>query len=400
MDRRSSRFALVAACAATLPACGAQAGSTSGWAGTIDTLPSGTVIVSNPDSGTWTDETRWHLVETLRLGSAEETGPQLFGTITDFDVDTQGRIYVFDGQAKELRMFDADGTHSRTVGREGAGPGEFKGVIGMAWGADGNLWIVDPSNNRVSLIDTAGTYVGSHWVLGSISMYPWPGTIDTAGYFYNYAPPPSSEVFRDVLVRYSPDMQPVDTVFPPEPDPSVHSFEHTGSNSSVSTSIPYTTSIWHLVPTGDIWFAFSNGYQLFKTSLTGDTVEIVRREYQPIPVTDADIESATARLEWFTRQGGTVDRSKIPSHKPAIRGFFVDDDGRLWVSPTVEGPRRFGTRVLDVFDSDGRYLGRVVLPFELMTTPEPIVRNGNLYGVSLDENMVSFLVAAEIEGLR
>ncbi len=86
-------------------------------------------------------------------------------------------------QAEELRVFDREGRHVRTIGRKGGGPGEFSQIIGMAWRPDGNLWVVDPSNNRISVIDTAGNFVTSHPTGGSFVMMPWPGGVDSAGYF-------------------------------------------------------------------------------------------------------------------------------------------------------------------------------------------------------------------------
>ena len=42
-------------------------------------------------------------------------------------------------------------------------------------------------------------------------------------------------------------------------------------------------------------------------------------------------------------------------------------------------------RVLDVFDAEGRYLGRLELPFTLRSYPTPIFRNGKLYATTTDE---------------
>ena len=68
----------------------------------------------------------------------------------------------------------------------------------------------------------------------------------------------------------------------------------------------------------------------------------------------------------------------------------------MWVSPMVKEAPRIGTRLFDIFDREGRYLGRVDLPFVLYGTPRPIVRNGMLYGVTRDELGVSFLVTAQV----
>ena len=141
----------VSGCASEAPA--------SGWGGTVDTLSSGQVSVYNPLGSLWSAGDGWVLEEDLRIGTLEGTGPDMFGAITDFEVDRYGRFWLFEGQAQELRVFDSTGSFVRTVGRKGEGPGEFNQVIGMAWGPDEHLWLVDPSNNRLSVVDTTGAAI-------------------------------------------------------------------------------------------------------------------------------------------------------------------------------------------------------------------------------------------------
>ncbi len=49
--------------------------------------------------------------------------------------------------------------------------------------------------------------------------------------------------------------------------------------------------------------------------------------------------------------GGKIDRSEIPSTKPAFDSFFVDPLDRVWVMRTTAGPDT-ENRILDVFDRD------------------------------------------------
>jgi hypothetical protein len=54
-------------------------------------------------------------------------------------------------------------------------------------------------------------------------------------------------------------------------------------------------------------------------------------------------------------------------------------------------------RLLDVFDSEGRYLGRVELPFVMERYPTPLFRNGRIYAVTRDDLDVPYVVSAMIE---
>lgn len=107
----------------------------------------------------------------------------------------------------------------------------------------------------------------------------------------------------------------------------------------------------------------------------------------------AYVDSAVAQLEWFTRQGGKIDRSRFPTIQPALRTFYLDDEGNIWVLPRT----REGLSVLEVFDQQGRYLGLVRFPVPLSPYPPPIFRNGMIYGVTLDELDVPYLFRARID---
>ena len=115
-------------------------------------------------------------------------------------------------------------------------------------------------------------------------------------------------------------------------------------------------------------------------------------------MTDAEREEAIEELEWFTSQGGQIDRSKFPKSKPVTASFFIDDEGNLWVERRVAASDADDEgRLFDLFDAEGHYLGMLRLPFELgWSIPEPIVRKGVLYGVTSDEIGVLYVVRARI----
>lgn len=58
------------------------------WAGSVDTLPSGRIVVSNPEQGTWdAGGARWRAEEVFRIGEADGTGAAVFGEIAAVEVD-------------------------------------------------------------------------------------------------------------------------------------------------------------------------------------------------------------------------------------------------------------------------------------------------------------------------
>ena len=151
----------------------------------MDTLPSGTIVVKNPDAPVWDSAAAWRLVEDLRIGAVDGTGPAVFGEIGGMTQDSAGRVYVLDQQAQEIRVFAPDGSYVRTIGRRGGGPGEFRGAFGVVFDRSNNLWTLDVNNARYTLFNDAGVLLRSfHRNAGGV-VYPFLGGVDERGVVYD-----------------------------------------------------------------------------------------------------------------------------------------------------------------------------------------------------------------------
>jgi hypothetical protein len=92
-----------------------------------DTLSDGRVVVRYRAIAREVADT---LVPDLRIGQMEGAGPETFGSVRGIEVASDGTIYVLDGLASEVRAFAPDGTHLRTLTRQGEGPGELRQANG------------------------------------------------------------------------------------------------------------------------------------------------------------------------------------------------------------------------------------------------------------------------------
>jgi sugar lactone lactonase YvrE len=397
MTRIHSFAALALAAAPFVAACSTEGAAASRWTGTIDTLPSGEVRIQNTERPVWTPESAWRVVEELRIGAVDGNGPDMFGQISEIEIDPAGRIWVLEGQAQEIRIFGPDGTFVKTVGREGGGPGEFTRAIYLQMGPDGNMWVIDPQNNRISLFDTSGTYLEGRQMPGGFIIQPWPGGFDAAGNYYSPVPLPSDDEGFDMgLVRYDTSFEPQDTLDIPSDPIERERFELHSENSHWITSIPYDGGFeWRLSPAGSLWGMVTDQYRLVEIAPDGDTLRTITRDFTALPVTESDMEAARERLEKFVQRGGKVDFSKIPNSKPATEEFYFDDEGNVWVRPVTTREER--GRVFHVFDPQGRFLGMVHTPFALAPYRKPLFRDGTLYGITEDDLEVPYVIRARIE---
>lgn len=386
MELKIRRSVALAACL-LLAACGGESAST-GFV--VDTLPGGRVVASNTGTGAWKNGEGWTLVEELRIGAADGEGPDMFSGIQALQADPLGRVWVADQGTREIRVFGTDGRHVRTFGRKGGGPGEFEGVMGMSWAADGTLWVADGNNNRYTVLDTAGRMVATHRRASGMVHIPWPGGFDGRGRLHDVVP---GENFRPTVVRYGPDLKQADTVPLPEYQPARFEIVRDG-RTRMSATVPFTPSReWH-VSRGGVWVGTSDAFRVHRLGDRGDTAFTVERQYEPVPVTGAERDTAVAQMKWFTDQGGKVDASRVPTHKPAFQGFFEDDQGYLWVRPYAREGQAEG---YDVFDPAGRYLGHVEMPASSGFV-QPVVRGSQLYATVLDDDDVPYVARYRIQG--
>ncbi|WP_420127426.1 hypothetical protein [Longimicrobium sp.] len=374
-------------------ACGRDAGG--GDTVRVDTLAGGTVAVHNPEQGAWTEQTAWRAVEDLRLGRADGAGPDVFAAPIALEVDARGRLYVLDAQAGQLRTFGADGRHVRSVGGLGAGPGELKQPMGMAAAPDGALWVVDPGNGRFTVFDTSGAVRETVRRTSGLAMFPWPGRFDRQGRLWDVSTGPGGMAGPPALLRVEPASGKVQPVNLPAFTPA----QFSASNGPVNVSAPVPFSpdlVWALDADGRVWSGVSDRYRLRLHDPAGDTVRVVERAAPPVEVTAAERDSLPARLKWFTDQGGRIDLSRVPRHKPAFTSVMTDDQGWLWVRPSLAAAE--ANAAWDVFDPRGLFQGRVTLPIPLPEGMPAVVRGKHLYAVALAEEGHPQVVRFRLEG--
>ncbi|HYR08167.1 MAG TPA: 6-bladed beta-propeller [Longimicrobium sp.] len=375
-----------------LAACGRGEGTD---AVRVDTLDGGTVAVHNPERGAWTEQTAWRASEELRLGRAEGEGADVFAMPVALEADAHGRMYVLDAQAGQLRVFDAGGGHVRSLGGQGAGPGELRQPLGMAMAPDGALWIVDPGNGRFTVFDTSGALRTTVRRASGLAMVPWPGRFDRQGRLWDVSMGAGGVSGPPALLRVDPASGGVQRVDLPAYTPA--SFDASNGPVSVSAPVPYAPDlVWTLDADGRVWSGVSDRYRLRLHEPAGDTLRVVERAAAPVEVTPAERDSVPAQLKWFTDQGGRIDLSRVPRHKPAFVSIRTDDQGWLWVRPSLPASQR--NAAFDVFDPQGRYQGRLALPVPHEDRMPLVIRGDRIYAVVLNDAGVPQVVRFRIHG--
>ena len=360
----------------------------------MDTLPNGAVHVANRQADAWAGTEPWELVEELRLGTADQAGPELFSTIRHFAVDAEGSIYVLDAGSSEIRVFDSGGRFLRSQGGPGEGPGEFANPAGLALGPAGELWVADYRTYTYAVFAPDGTFLRSmpRTVRGFI--YPWPGWFDADGSLVDWTYDrervaterfPAREIRN--LVRVSGDGVPVDT-----PLVLSHVVPLTAGGERWIPFRPVTGM--RPGPSGSLLWYLTDQYSIARVTLSGDTTHVFSLDSSPAPVTAAERDSILAIAD---ADGPRYSPPDVPRARPIIRRLATGDDGYVYVFP--ETLDRAAGSVVDVFTDAGVYLGAMEAPgiFVGRGAPPPVVRDGRLHAIFRDEFDVESLVRFRIE---
>jgi hypothetical protein len=320
-------------------------------------------------------------------GGLDDASPAEFGQVRSVMADADGRFYVADTHAFEIRVFDPDGRFVRALGRKGGGPGEVEGMHGTAWLTPDTMMVVDHGNARLLLLDRAGRHLGQWpWMraTGSVRFFHAVGN----GEVYAQAMRATGEVdgqrqrVESVWVRYTGE-GPVDSVAIPQPAGPIpgSSAICRGEGLGFFSNPHGDRFLASPAPGGERVVAFASAYRLAFLGPAGDTVRVLTRDAEPVPLPDEDWrETAEQYAEFQQRWRGASCEGEIrrPRHRPILRALSYDHHGRLLVEHnTPAGP------ALDVYDVDHAWLATIPLPERDGGVPL-FLRDDRLYLVARD----------------
>ena len=405
------------AAAVALAACGDATRPGSNADVVIDTIGD-TVVVRTVSGSVW--EGSATLVPEMSIGEQDGADEYLFGRIASIAVDAERTVYVLDGQAQEVRVFDADGTYVRTLGRSGEGPGEFTRAEAVAVLPDGRILVRDAGDKNIQVFGP-GQDDTDQWpysLSGVMSYTNTPLHTDDDGRTYqeisrvDEASSGSWPSLIDEIVVLGPDGTHLDTL--PDPwgdyEPPALQWELTRS------PIPFMPlGHWSVHPNGHLLSGFPSDYTI---SLGRDGgVLRIERVYEPVRVSENERSYYTGEITRMQRArfpGWRWTGPPVPETKPVFRELMAGRNGRIWVgleteSYAVENERHdpddpasspvvWGSGLrYDVFEPDGTYLGTVEPPAGFSRYPTPVFDGDHVWAATRDELGVGRVVRYRIE---
>jgi hypothetical protein len=292
-------------------------------------------------------------VEDLAIGGQEDPDSVL-AEIRSVAVNSKGVIYVLDGKDVNVKVFGPEGKHIATFGKAGQGPGEFDRPLSVQclatdeivvscpsrlsfFGPKGDLRREIPSGGLVLMdtrLDSSGDIFGFDYVMEA-----------TGGGNYELCK------FDSALKKLS--------VVETSPLPNV-------ARDGFDPFFPVLR--WAMLPGDQMVCGYAAKPELRIHDVNGRLIRKILMDVESIPIAEQDIKERTAGTP-----PDIIKNMKVPKYYPSFRYIVADDEGKIYVLSWERPPGRKGY-YFDVFDAEGKYIVRSVIP-----VIGPYIRRGFLY---------------------
>jgi hypothetical protein len=322
-------------------------------------------------------------------------GPDVFGAVTGALRLPDGTIVVADGDAGELRYFDASGRFRLEAGGIGEGPdrfepgGEFRrSPYELRQCGDGRIYAIDPFRRRVSVWNALGGFQRAFEFLdpeesrergrvppGSVesALYPYGWACTADGGFvagsWSWQQEVDSGRTGPSLYEARASVWVLDSVARPALDLGEHRLAErvalsTPERSWTDAPHPLGRSVAFAGDGESTFVAAEEGLGIHVHDGSGALVRILRAPAEDLSITGEILEGARAIGPGWSRSRIflTADSLGIPppAALPGLTRILLDPAGNLWVrrfQMPWEASERWG-----VFARDGGFLGHLVMP--------------------------------------
>jgi len=395
-------------------ACGQDSPTDAGgtWVGTITTEGNVTTVV-NESGSAWGGTAT--LVEEASIGVLDGDDPYVFSQVKAVAA-SDDRIFVIDSLDRIVRAYDMSGVHLFDIGRPGDGPGEFRRPWAIGVSLEPRVLVRDLGQRRLHVFSLDGELLDDWPAAGG-----GPTTIADEGFVYVYnrlstdaadapagfgmvaiGPDGAAEQIPIPAFEHQRALVPVD-----------RRFIEVGMMQAINQGLPFSVADvpfapepqWALASDGTLIWGESDVYRFATKGLDGGIMNI-ELAVDPVPVGGEEWRWYRERLTHFWREvvPEFVWEGAMPDAKPAFTALTPDGDGRVWVlrelacvqlagcepdpdefSGFLERPCWHQPFVLEGFDADGRYLGRISVPETTRLDIPPFIAGDTVIMVVEDE---------------
>lgn len=343
----------------------------------------------------------------LTMGSVAGPAPTRFSDISAAARGADDRLLVADAMSGELRTFGADGQHLWTAGRIGRGPGEFQGLGEVDFFSGDSVLVWDRSLRRFSIFSPSGDFVRTHRVqwtglssLSGLSQVTPNLYVMTEGYSsrsLSRAETPAGALLRasSRVVVVSRNGEVVEEL---GPFPSIEFafYERLPGSRPSFGPAPFGRGISIAASTGLIHVGTEEAMEYRSYTPDGSLKRVVRAVTPELTISsrlrDMYWEREKERYEEMGRSLARLrserETTAFPKRRAAYDKMVVDALDHVWLRETSRGDALSPTGFWLVFDTEGRWLGRVEMPSGLEVLE---IGENHVLGIFRDELGVEYI---------
>ena len=328
------------------------------------------------------------LTEVIRIGDEAAGDTMLLGGVIQVSADSEGKVYVVESSFNGIHVFSAVGDHITSIGRSGAGPGEFQNPPQIHVGPSDTLYAFDFWPRRLSVFSPTSHELEYSLSLGSTNDSCPPTSllgVEPEGFVLICSEGVSSPTeahmtrFHRVYVQTRSGRVASDSI---AVLPVREELVHTTHDTMRFHSLRYGRSP-HFVYAlgGSLYYAWNDAISIQVVGVDGTLQDAIEVSHEPIRVTRKERNDALAYYSALDPPFDNLARARLPATKPAYSYFLVDDLGRLWISQSLREDVS-GIEWL-IVDQQGQVIASTMLSNQMRPMR---IRGNRVYGRLIDSD--------------
>jgi hypothetical protein len=303
------------------------------------------------------------LEELWRLGGDTDDEDEFFGIITSILADEAGNVYLLDSQLNEVKIFSAQGEYLRSIGREGEGPGEFRGAASIFFLPGSEIGVMQLVPGKIVKLTREGDPAGDHPIPaapgqgfsllfsgrsagGNLTLNIGTNAFEE-GKFTQTRRLARVDAAGEIVAEYLKSERPIE-------------FANAVIDETVWDSYD---NRWAMTASGKIAAPETWGeYAITVWGPGGEVEMVIERSMEHRRRSEAECERLRKIYEPFVRQIPNA-QIKISERDNDIFALYARDDGSIWVQTSYGAQDKpdEALGVFDVFDARGRYVQEITL---------------------------------------
>ena len=272
--------------------------------------------------------------------------------IYGFDIDSEENIFIFGPPSRSdnhIFKFDKYGKFIKAFGPKGQGPGEIQYPVYLKINSQDELPLVDVFGSKLLLFNNKGEVISEIKLEQNLPgrsgvVYP----LENGNYLIVRVEPDVSGEFGYQILSVH------DSNF--NETKEIDRYRNNYPQQAKKYKLPQDIFWWTLSSKGNIYVGNTErDYEISVYNLEGRLIRIIRKEFNPVPVSD---EMKKEALGPIPEDHPMREILYFADHMPPFEFFFLDDKERLFVL-TAEKEGDLG--IFDIFNEEGAFIGRKAL---------------------------------------